>query len=288
MADLGKNIKRLRKAYGESQEALASVVNMTKQAIYSYEKNRTEPDTDTLTAIADHFMVSVDVLLNTDIPKIARLFVDPAYVFSQIEVFFPMIESDPLSMNASLKRATMLHNAVFSELKLSDLSHLNLIYECMNEYEKAREDDSCRLCASANYAGMWLMLLISLKLVPEFAKTLPAAFPCDGEREEKDEGGDQVVGDETEAILSQLREQHKDEVFTECLTDIRESGVLSDLGYFYAASTYLWGTIDNGMPMNINRQNGLEMIRSHARIGNPFAKAFLGIRWPEKPKKCKK
>lgn len=56
-------LKELREKKGFTQEQLASMLNLTKNAISHYEKNINSPNIDTIQKIADVFDVSVDYLL---------------------------------------------------------------------------------------------------------------------------------------------------------------------------------------------------------------------------------
>ena len=284
MVDLGENIKRLRLGFGETQEEIGEVIGVSKQVIYSYEKNRTQPDKLALAAICNHFMISVDELLTCEIPKVEVFVADPKYVFSKIDVFFPMLEVDRC-MNESMKKAEVLRNAIFSELRILDLSHLNLICECLEAYENAFLDEKCRVYAAANYVGMWSLLLIALKIVPVSMKDIPLFVTIDTGEGKMRPFTEEMYGEEAAGVYRSLRERKKDVFYDECLSYIRGIGSLSDLGYFYLASSYLWGTVENEHSINVNRRLGREMMRSYAKIGNPYAMAFLGIKQDMKKKK---
>jgi len=59
-------LKKLRKERGVSQSSLAEYLQMSQQAIGSWETNRATPDLDTLVQLADYFNVSTDYLLGND------------------------------------------------------------------------------------------------------------------------------------------------------------------------------------------------------------------------------
>lgn len=52
VASVGKNIRALRKAKGITQETFAERLHVTRQAVSNWETRRTEPDLDTLQAVA--------------------------------------------------------------------------------------------------------------------------------------------------------------------------------------------------------------------------------------------
>lgn len=59
----GDRLKDLREEFEMTQEELGKRLNVTKQAVYTYEKGENEPSLDALVKIADIFDVSVDYLL---------------------------------------------------------------------------------------------------------------------------------------------------------------------------------------------------------------------------------
>lgn len=58
-----KNLKKLRKLFGVSQQQLADVIGVSQQSINKYENHNIEPDIETLIAMADYFNTSVDYLI---------------------------------------------------------------------------------------------------------------------------------------------------------------------------------------------------------------------------------
>ncbi len=60
---VGKSIKDLRKAKNMTQDELAEKLNVTRQAVSNWEMDKTQPDVETLTKLADIFGVSVERLI---------------------------------------------------------------------------------------------------------------------------------------------------------------------------------------------------------------------------------
>lgn len=59
---ISKNVAKLRKEKGITQEQLALALNISTQAVSKWETNTSQPDTQTLPLIADYFEVSIDYL----------------------------------------------------------------------------------------------------------------------------------------------------------------------------------------------------------------------------------
>lgn len=68
--DTGGRIAKLREERGWTQEQTSSMLGISRAALSHYEKNRREPDTETLLKFADLFQVSVDYLVGrTKLPS---------------------------------------------------------------------------------------------------------------------------------------------------------------------------------------------------------------------------
>ncbi|GGD76262.1 helix-turn-helix domain-containing protein [Paenibacillus nasutitermitis] len=61
--NIGNRISKLRDDRGWTQEHTAASLGISRAALSHYEKNRREPDTETLSKFADLFHVSVDFLV---------------------------------------------------------------------------------------------------------------------------------------------------------------------------------------------------------------------------------
>lgn len=82
MVRIGDKIALLREKHALTQEELSSKINISRASLSHYEKNRREPDYETVVKIADFFKVSIDYLLGrTEDPRVVlepevRAFVD--------------------------------------------------------------------------------------------------------------------------------------------------------------------------------------------------------------------
>ena len=63
MSNIGKNITKLRKEKGITQEQLAERLHVTRQAVSHWENGKTHPDIDILTALAEYFEISIEELI---------------------------------------------------------------------------------------------------------------------------------------------------------------------------------------------------------------------------------
>jgi transcriptional regulator with XRE-family HTH domain len=63
MAQCGDRIALMREKRGLTQEELSSKLGISRASLSHYEKNRREPDYDTLNKIADFFHITLDYLV---------------------------------------------------------------------------------------------------------------------------------------------------------------------------------------------------------------------------------
>lgn len=63
---IGKNIKRFRSEKNMTQEELAVKLNVTRQAVSNWENEKTQPDVETLGAIAEVLEVTLEELIYED------------------------------------------------------------------------------------------------------------------------------------------------------------------------------------------------------------------------------
>ena len=68
-----ENLKFLRKRMNVTQDEVAEAIHIPKPTYAHYESGRSQPDFDTLLAIADYFDVSVDYLLGHTTHNIIHL-----------------------------------------------------------------------------------------------------------------------------------------------------------------------------------------------------------------------
>ncbi|MBC8084861.1 MAG: helix-turn-helix transcriptional regulator, partial [Hymenobacter sp.] len=67
MSYVGKNIRKIRTVKKLSQAAFAELFGLARPSVGAYEEGRSEPKMETLIQIAQHFGLSVDLLLTKEL-----------------------------------------------------------------------------------------------------------------------------------------------------------------------------------------------------------------------------
>lgn len=67
MTLIGKNIRKIRSVKGLSQAAFAEMFELTRASVGAYEEGRAEPKLDTIITIANHFGISLDLIVKKEL-----------------------------------------------------------------------------------------------------------------------------------------------------------------------------------------------------------------------------
>lgn len=84
--ELGKKIAKLRTEKGISQEKLAEMLDVTRQAVTKWENGKSNPDTENLIRLAEIFGCSLDELCGIDSPKQKKISYAPGHILALISV----------------------------------------------------------------------------------------------------------------------------------------------------------------------------------------------------------
>lgn len=277
---LAVNIRNLRMAYGETQEQLGEAIGgFGKNAISFYETGQREPNKETLSAIAKHYMVSVEELLHSDLTSIGKITVDKDAFWKNIDIILPIVSSDKAMQNESFKRAFKAHRAFYDQLHLVSLDGIDNIDVCIDGYMAAIEDDNIKAEAAANFLALWYLLMMSTKTVPVVMKNRPAALRQVATKDEKTrkiiENIDLSFEADAKATLNEIDDNEMEEMLSELLTTIKRSKDWSDLADYYLALQYVWNLVDNDLDFGFNQRIGAEMMNAFLLVKNVYATRFL-------------
>lgn len=178
---IGANIRYLRKAHGETQEELAFALGyigkngdlLGKNTISNYENGIREPEKAILSAIARHFMVTVEELIHHDYAGIQPFHFDNHVLLKKIDTVLPIISTEAALKNEAFCRAYELHKQFYECFKKEKLDNFDLFTECLEYYETAEQDDNCLLLCAGNTIALSYLFLLVLK-IPSVLSMAPA------------------------------------------------------------------------------------------------------------------
>lgn len=124
MSKIAYNIKRLRTAKGITQEAFAKTVNVSRQAISSWETGRTQPDIEMIGTLSDALGVSVEELIygekrNVKIDDTERKYVSTATVVLSVLGGLMMLAGAILILVWSWEHIPVFAKTVFAAVPMA-------------------------------------------------------------------------------------------------------------------------------------------------------------------------
>lgn len=283
---LGTNIKSLRNAYGETQEELGTAIFVEKNTISSYETGTREPKKDTLSAIARHFMVSVEELLYSDLSDIGKIKIDNFALWKNMNIVLPLVVSKAAMKNDHFVKAYSLHKNFYERMKqisLEDVDRIDAgidhgIDVCFEEYMEAYEDETIEE-AAANLIALWYLFLMMIKNTSTIMKEKPAALMQVVARDQKAkkiiENPNPTLEKDTQEALKDLDDPEFDEMMSELKITLKKSARWSDLADYYLALQYVWNLVDNDLTADYNRRVGFEMLKTLISVENMYAARYL-------------
>lgn len=278
LARLGNNIRCIRVAYGETQEQLGFIIGVEKTTISQYENGRREPSRDILNAIAEHYVISVEELMQCDLSHADKIVVDQNVLWREIDVILPIVSSENALINEHFKKAHQLHVAIFDDLKKISMDMFDKIGDCLEEYDSAYDDDISKTETAANIWGILILMLVMLKVVPDVMEKKPAPIRQIMARDRKAakivEESDSSFKDEADEILKDFDDPEFNEMLSEIKTLLKQSSY-SILADYYLALEYCWNIVDNGLTREFNARIGVEMMNTFVSVGNPYAAHFI-------------
>lgn len=275
---LGRNIRGLRVAYGETQEQLSETIGYSKNAVSNYENGIREPEQDTLAVIAKHYSISVEELLTSDFSDLDNITINQDIFWDNIDVLLPVTCSDTALQNKSFKKAYDVHRKFFDQLRKSNMDGIDNITICFNEYFEAYEDSNSKVESAANFIGLWFLFMLMLN-TPNVIKERSAALMQVVSRDDRAkrilENIDPSFEREAKEIMESINDLEIDKMLINFIITVKKSKEWYELADYYIALQFVWNLADNELGVEINRRIGIEMMYAFAKIGNPYASQFI-------------
>lgn len=282
---LGANIRSLRIAYGETQEQLGEAIFVEKNTVSYYENGKREPNKETLSAIANHFMVSVGELLHSDLTALPTIKVnDKDAFYKNIDIILPIVSSENALKNENFKKAFETHKAFYEQLHNISMDGIENIDICIDGYLDATEDDEnieAEAAAAANFISLWYFMMIGMKTTPELMKNKPAIlinFTRDENARKEIEDISPSFEADAKALIGEIYDDEMKDLISEMLTIVKRSNCWSDLADYYLALQYAFNFVDNDLGVGFNLRIGTEMMTAFATVKNKYANQFISFR----------
>ena len=279
---LAKNIRALRISNGESLKQLASVINVTKNAVLNYEKGIREPNMDIIKSISDYYMVSVDELLFGDVYREYTI-IDECYDKTKICNFFPIVGIEEGKSDRDFERAYELNQNLYKKInnisleELDDLESLEIddLCDCIDGYVSAYNSNMAKNEAAANLLSIYFLVLSLFSYAYYIMKNPNVIYNKLKEKVECKEF--EIYRDEWKDILDELNSLDYKREIKRYLNLLSKDGKFKDLSYYYIAIKYAMEIANENENICIGAKAEYEMMSLYASIGNKYAKRYIDL-----------
>lgn len=273
---IAKNIRDLRCTCGETQKELGRAINVEENTISMYESGKRQPDMQKIQAIARHYDLPVDRLINDDFSQMDFKMDSMTWdkMIAALKILFPIICSDSAMQNQHFVNGYKRTQEIWKKLKSPHEGIMSSAIErALEEYESSLIDNPETIESAANM--LWL-IFINYALMPDehsvkmgeavlYGKSLKLDFvkkyvlkDSNPINKENATNKKEFVKDSQEAIMALIR-------------ILKKSTGYPDLADYYIAIRYVIGMIDNEYSDALNKTIGMEMLTSFAELGNKYA-----------------
>lgn len=280
MSKIAKSIRDSRKAHGETQNDLASAINVSETAVGNYETGIRQPDMQTIKAIAEHYGFPVDRMINGDFSqmdfKLSTLTWEKAMEVMAVQ--FPIICSAKSIQDPDFAEGYKQTQKIWSKVKAGHTVIIrSFIESAFKKYEDAFINNNKLVEAVAN--TLWLTFL-DYGLMPDEHSTKMGEAVFLGKALDRDFVKDYVLKDSNPTSKEDFENKRayvreSQETVLDLIRILKESGEYSDLADYYMALRYVIGMVANDYSDDLNKTVGMEMLFSFARLGNKYAIRYI-------------
>ena len=279
---IGRNVRKLRLAFGETQAELGQAIGVTNTAISNLEQG-IRTNTTMVAAIARHYGVPV--------PMLGYEYFEPddmakgdVFVRRIAGIFYAVLEfhGDNMPADSEFRRACTGLIALRDEF-LRDGTIAFSREKIPREIERLIpyiEGEHGSAALANTVAGFVLMWMTAPNGAPAQTTEVMGRHNIKHNPSSKDlvklilkandEHDLEAASPEQKAFAEVL-----DEAVFDLLADVHDDPEWADWANFYAALLYILGIADSGLDKGMNSVVGMEMLFTQARLGNRHSRKFL-------------
>ncbi|MCL1857706.1 MAG: helix-turn-helix transcriptional regulator [Oscillospiraceae bacterium] len=276
---LGKNIRDLRKAHGETQEELGRAINVEHNTISMYESGEREPALQTLQAIASHYGYPLDQLIRDDFSELdfSKIALTWENIVAMIEVICPLLVSDKALKDPHFAKGYEYTRKIVDGFQTPENVVMRSIFErAIEEYSESLEKSET-MESAVNI--LWLIYILYTLLPDEHSIKVGKAIlygKAYGKEFVKNyflKNSENV--NKEEETNKKLYARDMSECILACIEILKSSPEYNHIADYYLALRYIIGVVDTDYGQEINTIIGMEIMLSYLSLGNPYAFAYI-------------
>lgn len=274
---LGRNIKDLRKAHGETQQELGRFLNVEDNTISMYENGKRQPDLETLQKIAVRYGRPLDEFVRADFSSLdlTKVALTWESIASSFEIMFPIACSDEALKDPSFAEGYNITNRILAEIKQGGTVARSLFEKAIDAYAKSLDESETEESA-VNI--LWLIYILFSLLPDEHSVKMGEAIlygKASGSKFIKSYLLNKNISDTDNEANKKSYSHDMNGCIVECMRVLKSSSEYANLADYYLALRYVIGMVDTGFGQDLNKAIGMEMMLSFLSLGNPYAFYFV-------------
>lgn len=285
MERLGQNLKQIREKNGETITDLSEVLGKATNTISQYENNKRKPSYEDLEKISNHYNVSIDDLLYSDlsdsldtVKMLNNIKNNYEFLDKKCLLMFPILSSTEAKQNKKFTRALMLHKSWFN-----DSEHFtdNEIGELLDLYFDLYFETDFAV-VRANILGI-IFLVASIGTMSEIRDEFLSFIKHKGKTNKYNNTKFFVSNfylDRKKTSLDEIIDASKSEIdnfILLLLSNLKGVETLYNLREYYLALRYIFGIVNNSFNEINNKKFGILLMLDLEKMGNKYAKNYLSL-----------
>lgn len=281
---VGENMRRLRIAFGETQEQLGDYLGYSKSAINMMEKGERDVSVDVLKKLSQHYFSAMSDLTEKaysegiDWKKVNIIQPDPEETALRI---LPITIPDTEDMPPCFLDAVNLHKRIihdyYAENRPEEKDALDEMDICREKYLAAIQYESVRMYTKANLVSLMLFCAKEM-IVTIYSKDLPIPFLGKIYNEPQEVG---KIYKENKAnfdmAMTVLRKEFISGVTGKYINDLAEDPEFADLADYYKLLVQTMNLVPNNAGIVENANRATPLIEKLIMDGNPYMLDYLSI-----------
>jgi len=280
---IGKNIKRLRQAYGETQQELADAINVSASAVANYERGDRDVDLQKLQAIATRYRYPLEQLIRTNLfsRKPAKLSFCFDEIIKLLNIMLPLLCSEEALENKEFLKAYQCHLKIRGNFEKCIEPRVEDIETSFDFYVKSYVTSQIMESAANLVNLVFLGAIVAIsgedgtRMSEAFRSSYITGESVDNKYFTRRKNRDAYAEREKKKIIRELNES-----ILPIIQDLSSLPKWVDLAHYYLALRYFTGMVNNGISDDWNSAIGMEMMRSLLVFKNRYARRLL--KYPDK------
>lgn len=270
---LGNNLKHLREINDETLKQVGNDVFASHTTIKNYESGIRMPDPEKMKSLSQHYGITIDQLLYTDLSVLEKFDFSPQNVedfFKLWNTIVPLVVSDTAMKNPDFQKGYNKCNSIIDHFMKNETVTWLVVNQCFDSFIKAAESNIVE--AKANI--LWLIILEWTQIVDSnMINVYESIFYT---LKKPKNNLKKLIKSTRQVSDDVLKRRNKfvykwDDVIYGIIKELKNDKKWAELGDYYIALKFLFGITDTGYSFEMNETIGVQILLTLVEIENKYA-----------------